>query len=185
MCWFFCFIKDWKEKFTDNTLYLFKHNPAARKYLQQTMGILHQQKKQRVLSDKNYQTRSRLGSIQHRIVSAAVMTGCFNISKDGEKGLQGQPANFWNAAHASGARKSYGFLQEAPGITRLQYPILNAIMLWRTLRNKPSKFYCAKFPKHFPEILFLNRLNRTCNQVQCVNYMKWYNKKKKCNKVFA
>lgn len=42
----FCFIKDWKEKFTDDNLYLSKHNPAARKYIQQTMGILHQQKKE-------------------------------------------------------------------------------------------------------------------------------------------
>lgn len=43
----FFFMKDWKEKFTDDTLYLSKHNPAACKYIQQNTGILHQQNKQK------------------------------------------------------------------------------------------------------------------------------------------
>lgn len=57
---------------------------------------------------------------------AAVTTGCFSISKDGEKGLQGQPNSLWKTAHTSGARKSYGSIQQATGLRRLPY--LNAIM---------------------------------------------------------
>lgn len=63
------------------------------------------------------------------MLPAAVLTGCFNNSKDGEKVLEGQPASLWNAAHVLVLGNPADLFSEAPGVTRLPYLILDAIML--------------------------------------------------------